>query len=76
MMLTACAADVRVKPQPIHLPALPAAERADCAQPGLKAGDQAKIALARHRVALADCAARHARVVRFYDGVKRRFERK
>lgn len=55
-------------PQLEHVPALDPRDEAECTDPGV--GAEAIVALAENRVALADCARRHANVVRQYNDVR------
>ena len=71
MTLAACQTSVSgagtVRPV---LPALPGNLVAGCADPGVRAGRDARGELARNRQALATCARRHRDTVAFYDGIR------
>ncbi len=51
---------------PFALPDLPARDAQHCYDPSVKAGEQALAELAKTRVALADCRAKHARLIAYY----------
>lgn len=51
---------------PFALPDLPARDAQRCYDPGVKAGEQALAELAKTRMALADCRAKHARLIAYY----------
>lgn len=57
----------------IHLPVLPASLGQPCAVPQLRAGQDARAALAGTRLALATCRRRHSGTVQFYADVRRNF---
>ena len=57
----------------IDLPVMPADLRMRCGDPGVRAGKDTRIELARNRKALAACNHRHRDTVKFYDDTKREF---
>lgn len=59
----------------ITLPALSGDLRKPCTDPGVKAGQDARVVIARTRLALGVCTRRHRDTVGFYDNTKREFER-
>lgn len=73
MILTACQPNnefnIEVIPEGTKIPPLTAELRQLCNIPGLKEGQDARVALFEHRVALLDCAERHGGVVAFIDKV-------
>ena len=73
MTLLACAPSSRLKAG-IGLPEMPASLKRACPDPGVRAGHNALIDLARNRKALATCSKRHRGSVRFYGNVKKEIE--
>jgi hypothetical protein len=79
MMLAACGTSDSAKGKidaGINLPNLPAHLKRACEDPPVKAGDDARRALGRTRVSLAECRRRHGGTVEFYDDTKRQFSRR
>lgn len=77
MMLAGCAGSSslgRIKAG-LTLPELDSGLRKPCTDPGVKAGQDARAVIARHRVALGACSRKHRDTVRFYDKTKKEFER-
>lgn len=77
LVLSACAQSAsvgRIKAG-IDLPKMPGQLRASCPDPGVRAGKDARIELARTRKALATCAAKKNGAVKLYDQTKREFSK-
>ncbi len=53
-----------------RLPPLPADLAVPCPDPGVRVGQDARVALAHNRQALKVCISRHGQTVRFYNGVR------
>lgn len=62
------------KPQPVNLPAPPSCMAKEPV-PEIRAGDDARLALARSRAALASANGRLACSRKWYDGVRRSYSR-
>lgn len=74
--LTACASgptDLVEEPlaESSVIPPLPADLAVPCPDPGVRVGQDARVALAHNRAALKTCINRHGQVVRFYTNVRR-----
>ncbi|PLX36983.1 MAG: hypothetical protein C0605_07910 [Hyphomicrobiales bacterium] len=77
LMLAGCGASSslgRIKAG-ITLPPLDKDLRQPCPDPGVKAGQDARVVIAHTRRALGVCSRRHRDTVKFYDDTKRGFER-
>lgn len=67
LALAGCQTAGPVRPD---LPVLPGDLATLCKLPALKAGDDARLVLSRHRAELKRCASRHGRLVEFYDALR------
>ncbi len=55
---------------PGAFPEIPAADRASCARPGYRAGQNALTVIKRHEVAIIECNRKRKRIVDLYDDTR------